>query len=126
MQAVIRERKSQAITDFTKVVELGYADAFCLSRRAAAYQATDNKAAAQVDLAKVMRLPLEKARDYYGRELALVLSNNYDEAIEKLGQAFKCDVANWIEAETDDLLDPICNLSEFQSLLDSTVPSWRR
>jgi tetratricopeptide (TPR) repeat protein len=116
----------EANTDFTRVVESGYADAFCFSRRGATYQAIDNKAAAQVDLARVMRLPLEKAHDYYGRGVALVLSNKYDEAIETLGQAFKCDVANWIEAETDDLLDPIRNLSEFQSLLDSTVPSWRR
>jgi glutathione S-transferase len=54
--------------------------------------------------------------------LALVLSKKCDEAIEMFRQAFERDVATWIIAETDDLLDPMRHLPKFQSLIESTMP----
>jgi tetratricopeptide (TPR) repeat protein len=116
----------EAIADFTKAMEIDDADISVLSRRAAPYLAVGNTAAAQADLAKVREVRLERGCDYYHCGVALILSGEYDEAIEMLRQAFERDVAMRIEAETDDLLDPIRNLPEFQKLMDSTVPPWRK
>jgi tetratricopeptide (TPR) repeat protein len=116
----------EAIVDFNRVADLGEADAYDFSRRAAAYLALGNAAVAQTDLSRAMELPLEDAYDFYSRAITLVLSKKCDEAIEMLIQAFERDVTTWILAETDDLLDPIRNLPQFQSLIDSTTPPWRK
>jgi len=116
----------EAIADFTKAMEIDDADFSVLSPRAAAYFAIGNTAAAEADIAKLVELRLEKGYDYYYCGVAFILSDRYDEAIEMFRQAFTRDVDTRIDAETNDLLDPIRHLSAFQSLMDTTVPSWRK
>jgi tetratricopeptide (TPR) repeat protein len=116
----------EAIADFTRAMGLKLADPMRFCLRGSTYIAINDIAAAELDLARAIKGPLNSALDYYGCGVALVLSNRYNEAMEMLGQAFKRDAATWILAETDDLLDPIRNLHEFQSLRDNTVPSWRK
>jgi tetratricopeptide (TPR) repeat protein len=106
----------QALADLDRAIALDEKDVWGLNQRAATYSAIGNTEAAQADLANAMTLPLEDASDFYNRAVALVLSKQRAEAIEMLKQAFERDDAECIYAKTDDLLDPIRDLPQFQDL----------
>jgi len=106
-----------AIKDFTLALELDPKDSYCLHRRAAIYLSVGNTEAARADLARAMTLPLKNAFDFRDRAVALVLLNKEDEAIKMLREALECDPSVRTFVQTDDLLDPISSLPEFQMLI---------
>jgi tetratricopeptide (TPR) repeat protein len=113
----------QALADFDSAIALDEKNSFALTRRSAVYLAIGNTEAAQADLEKAFTFPLEDASDFYDRAIALILSNKHSEAFEMLKQAFQRDSADRISAQTDDLLDPIRSLPEFQELMKTTAPA---
>ena len=108
----------KAIQDFTAVVNMGEADSYDFCQRAATYISIGNIDAAQSDFSKALELPLEDEWDYYGHCVAFVLSNEQAKAIEMLNEAFQRNIAARVCAESDDLLDPLRHLPEFQNLMD--------
>jgi tetratricopeptide (TPR) repeat protein len=106
----------QALADLDRAIALDETYAWALNQRAAIYSAIGNTEAAQADLAKAMALPLEDASSFYNRAVALVLSKQHADAIDMLKQAFERDDTQRIYAQTDDLLDLVRNLPEFQEL----------
>lgn len=110
-------RYAEAIADLSIAVDFDPEDSYALSRRAAAYVAIGNEPAAQSDIAKIKSLPLETVVDYYNRSIVMVLSREYTEAVKMLMCSFELDTEAYRYASTDDLLDPIRSLHEFQSLM---------
>ena len=92
-------------------------EAFALYRRAAVYLAIGNTEAAKADLAKAMELSTDDASVLYDHAVVLVLYNRHADAIKALKLAFEHDPSERIYAQTDDLLDPLRNLPEFQELM---------
>jgi tetratricopeptide (TPR) repeat protein len=110
----------KALESFNQAIELSPRDAFSLCRRAATHLATNELEASQADLSRVLTLPLEDASDFYNRAVALVMTNKHNEAIEMLIQAFERKADERVYVSTDDLLDPIRHLPEFQELTKTT------
>jgi tetratricopeptide (TPR) repeat protein len=112
-----------AIRDLSRAIELDPGqDSFPRSRRAAAYQALNDLAAANADIARVMDAPLKDGSVYYDRAVVCVLGGQHAEAIELLRDAIKRDSYMRIYAQNDDLLQPLRNIPEFQELILEKQP----
>ena len=108
----------KAVQDFTAVVNMKNANSIGLSQRAAAYNSTGDFNAARVDLEQVLELSLVNAEDYYGRCLAFVLLDEPGKALEMLKEAFRQNAGlTRLYVKIDDLINPLRNLTEFQSLM---------
>jgi hypothetical protein len=66
-------------------------------------------------------MALSTQRVRLGIMVTPLLCDRHPEAIEMLKQAFQRDDAERIYAQTDDLLDPLRGLSEFQELMQAAL-----
>ena len=72
---------------------------------------------AQQDIEKALVIECKEESDHYERAIALILANRISDALGELEIAFT-DLAMRASARSDDLIDPIRNLPEFNILLN--------
>lgn len=108
----------EAVEDFTTSLMDRKPYIGTLTRRAAAYLALQRVEDAHKDLEQALSLECGDHDDHYERALALIMSQRIPEAMDELSIAF-ADPAVRLQAQRDDLLDPVRHLPEFLALAES-------
>jgi tetratricopeptide (TPR) repeat protein len=105
-----------ALDEFTKYLETGKTDISVFTKRAWVYQQLGDMPSASKDIESAISLECKDEGDHYNRGVAFILSGKVKEALAELEISFT-DLSCRIGANSDDLLDPIHHLPEFQALL---------
>ncbi len=112
----------QALADFNRALEIDENNTGALAYRAACYRALGQEDMARQDLEQALATECKSECNHYARAVALVLLERIPEALDELALAFN-DRSLRIDAQHDDLLDPIRDLPEFQHLLGPNEPT---
>ncbi len=114
-------RYEEAINDLSSVIKDDKRDTFALSRRAAAYLASGKAGAARRDFQLLMSSTPKTVEEYYNRGVTFAIFNRHSDAIRILKEAFKLGNRAYFYAITDDLLEPLRRLPEFQNLINDML-----
>lgn len=114
---MINEFKA-ALADFNQAIEINEDYAPALALRASTFLSIGDIESAKIDNEKLISQEPRGSQDYYYRAAALVLSNEYPEAITMLEKACE-DRISRTYAQTDKLFNPIRELPEFKNIFKS-------